>query len=130
MRIGEATNKKDLLAALQQAKKKRGDIRRPFEAVWWNNIALIAGDHSASWDPVRAEFSDRDVDPRMAKELKDKKAKLVLNHALKIYRIELAKLTKSRPIMEVVANSDEEHDLAATKVGRAGLDYAEWKFRL
>ena len=128
MRIGEATNKEDLLAALKTAKDRRGTLRRPFEQVWWNNIALIGGDHSAQWDPMRAQFSDRDTITSQA--LRDKKAKLVLNHALKIFRIELAKMTKSQPVMDVVANSDEETDLAATKVGRAGLEYAEWKFKL
>lgn len=128
MRVGEATNKQDLLEALTQAKDRRGQLRRPFEAVWWNNIALVAGDHSARWDPMRAMFSDRDAIQTMA--LRDKKAKLVLNHALKVFRIELAKLLKSEPVMDVIANSDEETDLAATKVAKAGLEYAEWKFKL
>jgi hypothetical protein len=131
VRIGEAQDKQELLEALKQAKDRRGEKRRPFEVAWWNNIALVSGDHSSTWSARQAKFTDRDTSiPGMTQELRDKVAKLVLNHALKIYRIELAKMTKSRPIMEVVANSDEENDLAATKVGRAGLDFAEWKFKL
>jgi hypothetical protein len=55
---------------------------------------------------------------------------MVINHALSVARTELSKLTKSRPITDVIANSDDPQDLAAVKVGRSALDYAEWKFKL
>src|SRR4249919_1735471 len=127
MRIGEARNKDDLVMALEEARSRRLDMRRGFETRWWNNIALVAGDHFAKWNPTMSAFEDRD--PTWVGG-DDKKPRLVLNHALTVGRTELSKLTKSQPIMEVIANSDEAKDIAATKVGRAGLDYAEWKFRL
>jgi hypothetical protein len=127
MRIGEATNKTDLVSALEEARSRRLDMRRGFETRWWNNIALVAGDHFAKWNPTMSAFEDRD--PTWVQG-DDKKPRLVINHALTVGRTELSKLTKSQPIMEVIANSDEQKDIAATKVGRAGLDYAEWKFRL
>jgi hypothetical protein len=126
VRIGEATNEKDLLAALETTRKRREELRRGIEAVWWNNIALVTGDHHAQWDPIRATFVDRD--PNW--DWTDKKPRMVINHALTVARTELSKLTKSRPIMEVIANSDTQDDIAATRVGKSVLDFAEWRFRL
>ena len=127
MRIGEARSDKDLLQAVEEARKRRVEMRRGWETYWWNNIALVSGDHSARWDPHLSKFEDRDT---YFQDLEGKKPKLVINHALTVGRTELAKLTKARPIMEILANSDESVDISAAKVGRAALDYAEWKFRL
>src|SRR5580765_978861 len=128
MRIGEARNEKDLVAALGQARARRIDLRRGYETVWWNNIALVAGDHYASWNPTVGRFEDRDL--TWSDEWDEKKPRMVINHALTVARTELSKLTKSQPIMDVIANSDENVDIAATKVGEAALDYTTWKFRL
>jgi hypothetical protein len=127
VRIGEATNERDLVAALDQAHTRRLELRRGYETQWWNNVALVGGDHWARWDPRLGRFEDRDV---TEEDIEGKKPRLVINHALTVGRTELAKLTKSHPIMEIIANSDEQTDIAATKVGRAALDYAEWKFKL
>jgi hypothetical protein len=124
-RIGEARNTKDLLSALKVAVERREMLRRPYEKIWWDNLALIAGDHWAAWDPRSGLYMERDTSWRRDDQ---KKPKLVLNHALTVKRTELSKLTKSRPIMDVMANSDEDIDLAATKVGLAVLDFIEWKF--
>jgi len=128
MRIGEATNQKDLIDALEQARDRRLNIRRGFETLWWNNVALVAGDHYSRWDPTMGRFEDRDLTWDLSNS--DKKPRLVINHALTVARTELSKLTKSKPIMEIIANSDESQDIAAAKVGRSALDYAEWKFKL
>lgn len=127
MRIGEATNERDLVAALESARNRRLDLRRGFEQRWWNNVALVNGDHYTSWNPTLSKYEDRDS---TWDDLEGKKPKLVINHALTVARTELAKLTKSDPIMEIIANSDESMDIAAAKVGRSALDFAEWKFRL
>lgn len=128
MRIGEATNRTDLLAACEEARTRRLDLRRGYETMWWNNIALVTGDHYARWNPTSSTFEDKD--PNWSPNLQDKKPRMVINHALTVGRTELSKLTKSRPIMEIIANSDEPNDIAAAKVGRAALDYAEWKFKV
>jgi hypothetical protein len=127
MRIGEAKNERELIGALETARQRRLNLRRGMELRWWNNIALVAGDHYARWDPVMSRYEDRDP---MFEDISGKKPRMVINHALTVARTELSKLTKSQPIMEIIANSDEQADIAATKVGRAALDYAEWKFRL
>jgi len=128
MRIGEATNKRQLLSALQDAREDRLNRRRAWEIQWWNNIAMVAGDHYARYDPGKAQFEDRD--PNWSIALSDKKPRIVVNHSLSVARTELAKLTKSRPIMDVIANSDDPRDIAATKVSKSALDYAEWKFKV
>src|SRR5499427_1533733 len=128
MRVGECRNEKDLVVALESERNTRIDKRRGYETVWWNNIALVAGDHYAQWNPTMSKFEDRDWN--WDNNSTDKKPRLVINHALTVGRTELAKLTKSRPVMEVVANSDEQTDISATKVGVAALDYAEWRFGL
>jgi hypothetical protein len=128
MRIGEARNEKDLVEALEQARSRRIDLRRGYETVWWNNIALVAGDHYAQWNPTVGRYEDRDL--TWTDEWDEKKPRMVINHALTVARTELSKLTKSQPIMDVIANSDENTDIAATKVGEAALDYTTWKFKL
>lgn len=128
MRIGEARNLEDLVAACEAARTRRLDRRRGFETVWWNNIALVTGDHYARWDPTLSRFEDRD--PAWQSDSSSKKPRIVINHALTVARTELSKMTKSRPVMDVIANSDEQTDIAATKVARSALDYAEWKFKL
>ena len=130
MRIGECTNDSDLLSALDTARERRMNLRRGWEIVWWNNLALVAGDHYATWDPVRALYIDRDPTFDPVIDAKEKKPRMVINHALSVARTELSKLTKSRPITDVIANSDDAQDIAAAKVGRSALDYAEWKFKL
>src|SRR5262245_3280045 len=128
MRIGECHSEKDLVVALESEYQTRLDKRRGYETVWWNNIALVSGDHYAEWNPNSAKFEDRDWNWDTGQA--DKKPRLVINHALTVGRTELSKLTKSRPVMEIMANSDEQSDISATKVGAAALDYAEWKFGL
>jgi hypothetical protein len=130
MRVGEATNEKDLVIALESERQARLDKRRGFETIWWNNIALVAGDHYAHWNPTSSQFEDRDWNWDTNKSQDAKKPRLVINHALTVGRTELSKLTKSRPVMDIVPNSDEQTDIAATKVGMSALDFAEWKFQL
>jgi hypothetical protein len=127
VRIGECHNMEDLVAALETARQRRLELRRGWETVWWNNLALIAGDHHATWNPALSQFEDHD--PLWTQD-EDKKPLLVLNHALTVARTELSKLTKSKPIMDILANSDDPQDLAATRVGTKALDAAEWRFKL
>jgi hypothetical protein len=129
MRVGEARNEQELVIALESERSARLEKRRGFETIWWNNIALVAGDHYAHWNATSGAFEDRDWNWDTNKA-NDKKPRLVINHALTVGRTELSKLTKSRPVMEILANSDEATDISATKVGAAALDYAEWKFGL
>lgn len=126
LRIGDAKDLKSLVQALEVARKRREQLRLPFEKIWWDNLALIAGNHWEQWDEKSGLYMDRDLTWTAS----DKKPRIVLNHAMTVRRTELAKLTKSQPIMEIMAQSDEDTDIQATKVGLAVLDYVEWKFNL
>lgn len=126
MRIGEATNVDDLVQALESARARRETLRKPYEKIWWDNLALIAGDHWVSWNPTNGLYMDRDLTWQSDDK---KRPKLVLNHALTVKRTELAKITKSRPIMEVMAKSDEAVDIAGARVGENLIDAIEWKFK-
>lgn len=122
MRLGEARSQKDLVQAAEKLRMDRLNARRPFEEIWWNNLALIAGDHYAQYNSQQGVFVETPKEPHAVR--------LVLNQARVIARTELAKVTKSRPIMEVVPNSTDEEDIAAAKVGKFALDAVEWKFKL
>jgi hypothetical protein len=128
VRIGEAKNWDELVAACDQAVQRRRQLRRGFERMWWNNIALVVGDHFAEWNPNTATFEDKD--PAWMNDSSYQKPRLVINHALSLARTELSKLTKSRPVMDVLANSNESTDLAAAKVSESVLEALEWKFKL
>jgi hypothetical protein len=121
-RIGECTNEKELIEAVEAARERRLTLRRGHECVWWENIALLSGDHYAQWDPTLGKFYETIPD--------EGKVRMVLNHALTVSRTELAKLTRQRPIMDVIPNSNEDEDISAAKVGRSILDAAWWKFHL
>lgn len=120
--LGEAGNQEELLRALNEAVTRRLELRRPWDTQWWNNIALVSGDHYTRWDPLQGDF----IKP----EKPDHKVQLVLNHALTVGRTELAKLTKGRPVMDVIAASEDTDDIAAAKVGAQILEGFEWKFKL
>jgi len=122
MRVGEATSDRDLVQALNELKTQRMQNRQPFEVMWWNNIALVAGDHYSEYSSMRGEF----LEPKK----EDHQIRLVINQARVVARQELSKITKSRPVMEIMPKSSDDNDLAAAKVGSFALDAAEWKFRL
>lgn len=122
MRIDQVKNRQDLLTACEEARMRRLNRRRGQETQWWNNLSLLNGDHYSEWSPLKGEI--------IQKMPTDTKVRIVINHALATARTELAKLSKSRPLMTVMANSDESGDIAATKVAMAVLDSLEWKFGL
>src|SRR5215831_957048 len=123
MRIGECTNRQDLVETLIAERQNRLELRRGHETVWWNNIALLAGDHYTTWNGNQGLFVDQTDED-------DNLLQLVINHALTVARVELARLVKSHPIMEVLAEGEDEESLAATRVAKAALEGAEWKYKL
>lgn len=122
MRIGEATNKEDLLRALREATQRRLELRRGYEVTWWNNLAMVAGDHYAEYDVRRGIMVEASKESH--------KTRLALNQTLVIARTELAKIMRGKPQLEVVPNSNESIDIAATRVGAKVVDAMEWKHQL
>jgi hypothetical protein len=122
MRIGEVTKKSDLIPTLQNLADRRLELRRPYDEIWWNNIALVAGEHYRTWDAGMGRY----VEKKKPKH----KVRMAINHAMTVVRTEFSRLTKSRPITEVVPQSDQMEDIAAAKVSKKALESAEWRFKL
>jgi hypothetical protein len=122
MRVAEARNLKELIPALEALRQERLAARLPFEELWWNNLAMIAGDHYMRWEPTQGTYVERPPE--------EHEVRIVLNHCRVVARTELAKLTKSKPIMDVIAKSEDQDDLAATKVASFVLDSCEQKYDL
>src|SRR5262245_14391993 len=122
MRIGECTNRQDLLEAILTERNSRLELRRGHETVGWTIIALLSGDHYTTWNGNQGLFVDQTSED-------DNLLQLVINHALTVARVELSRLVKSHPIMEVLAEGEDEESLAATRVAKAALEGAEWKYK-
>src|SRR5947209_3936791 len=90
--------------------------RRHWEGVWWENIAFLMGDFWVQWDVHTRRLVEpvRKVDHRV---------RMAVNLVQPTVRTELAKLTKNRPIVDVLARSSDEEDLNAAKVGDKLLNY-------
>lgn len=97
--------------------------RQPQEAQWWENLATWAGDLWAEFDVT----NNRLVETRREHH----KVRLPINLAQPVVRTEYAKLVKNRPIIDVLAKSNDKRDIDAAKVGDKLLNnYAERQFQL
>lgn len=98
--------------------------RRSFEGQWWENIATYLGDFWVEWDPHRRRLWEPVKKPKH-------RARIPVNLAQPIVRTELAKLTKNRPIVDVIAASNELSALNSAEVGDKILNqYAERQFHM
>lgn len=122
MKVGEVRSDRDLVEAVETLRQDRLNTRRPQEKIWWDNIAFYAGDHYSEWNSQQAKYYEPKKEPHQVR--------LVINQARVIARQEIAKITKARPIMDVVPKSNDEMDIAAAKVGSFALEACEWKFNL
>ena len=75
----------------------------------WENIATYNGDLWAEWNP----YDRRLQVPRK----KAHRTRIPVNLSKPIVRTELSKLTKNRPIIDVLAGGDDKKDLDAAEVG-------------
>lgn len=114
----------ELLGWADTLLKEGQSRRRHWEGIWWENIATYMGDLWVQWDVHKKRL----VEPvRQA----DHRVRLSINLAQPAVRTELAKLTKNRPIMDVLARSSDQEDLNSAKVGDKMLNnYAERKFKM
>lgn len=98
--------------------------RLVWEGVWWENIAAYLGEFWVEWDIQTKRLREKIKKP-------DHRVRLPINLAQPAVRTELAKLTKNRPITDVLSRSNEERDLNAAEVGDKLLNnYAEREFHL
>lgn len=97
--------------------------RAPTEAQWWENLATWTGDLWAEYDVA--------INRLVETKRENHKVRLPVNLAQPVVRTEYAKLIKNRPIIDVVAKSNEKMDLNAADVGDKILNnYAEQQFHL
>jgi hypothetical protein len=102
-----------------------GESRRnPYDGLLWENLATYVGDFWVSWDPHSRRLSEPVRKPKH-------RVRLPINLAQPVVRTEVAKLTKNRPITDVVPKSNDNKDLNSAKVGDKMLNrYAEREFHL
>lgn len=111
----------DWLISLRDDVTSRRSI---WEGVWWENIATYTGDLWTEWNPYQKKLTTPVAKP-------DHRVRLPINLAQPAVRTELAKLTKNRPVPNVLAKSAEESDVNAADVGDKLLNnYAERQFHL
>lgn len=95
--------------------------RQQQEAQWWENLATWTGD-------LWAEF-DVSVNRLVETKRENHKVRLPINLAQPVVRTEYAKLIKNRPIIDVVAKSNDKSDLNAADVADKILNnYVEKHF--
>lgn len=98
--------------------------RNALEGQWWENIATYVGDLWVEWDPHNRKLSEPLKKPKH-------RVRVPINLAQPIVRTEVAKLTKNRPITDVVPTGNEIKELNSAKVGDKMLNqYAEREFHL
>ena len=102
-----------------------GEVRRnALEGQWWENIATYIGDLWVEWDPHRRRLSEPIKKPRH-------RVRIPINLAQPIVRTEIAKLTKNRPITNVIPTGSDLKAINSAKVGDKMLNqYAERQFHL
>jgi hypothetical protein len=102
-----------------------GESRRnPLEGQWWENLAAYYGDFWVEWDPHKRQLWE----PRKKKSWK---VRLPINLIKPAVRTELAKLTKNRPITDVLAAGPDIKAVNSAKVGDKMINkYAEKQYSL
>jgi hypothetical protein len=97
--------------------------RRAAEAQWWENLATYSGDFWAEYDVILRELVET--------KRENHKVRLPVNLAQPVVRTEYAKLIKNRPIIDVLARSNDQSDLNAAEVGDKVLNhYCEKQFHM
>lgn len=83
------------------------------------NIAYYAGKQWLSYDKVNKKLIEPPKSPY--------KTRITANRIQPIVRTELAKITKSKPIMNVIPASDSEEDIASANIGDKVTSYIEYE---
>jgi len=120
----EGSRDSDVLGWANALFKEGRSRRRHWEGIWWENIAFYMGDFWVEWDIHKRRLVEPIKRP-------DHRVRMTVNLTQPAVRTELAKLTKNRPIMDVLARSADEEDLNSAKVGNKLLNnYVERTFSM
>jgi hypothetical protein len=112
----------DVHAWARQLLDEAEDRRKPHEGVWWENLATYAGDLWSEWDPHAGILRETTH--------ADHKVRIPINLAQPVVRTEYAKLVKNKPILDILAVSNDKKDLDSADVGDKMMQYAEKKHQL
>jgi hypothetical protein len=118
------SDEKQLLAWAHSLNDDGHEVRRAQEGQWWENLATFMGDLWTEWNP-------RDKRLQVTKRKAKHQVRLPINLAQPAIRTELAKLTKNRPIVDVLAASHEKDDVDAAEIGNKILgNYVERQYHM
>lgn len=94
------------------------------EALWWENLATYLGELWIEWNPHQRRLWEPVRKPKH-------RVRVPINLAQPVIRTEVAKLTKNRPITDVIPTGSDVKEINSAKVGDKMLNqYAEKKFHL
>jgi hypothetical protein len=99
------------------------DMRKGHEAMWWENIAVYAGDLWVEFNPHTQRLYEL---PKP-----DHRVRLPINLVQPAVRTEYAKMLKNKPMIDCVARSGDIKDMHAADVGDKALnEYVEKRFNI
>lgn len=108
------------LALLDDGESRRNAL----EGLWWENIATYLGDFWVEWDPHKRRLAEPILKAHH-------KVRIPVNLAQPVVRTEVAKLTKNRPISNVIPTGSDTKSLNSAKIGDKILNqYVERKFHM
>lgn len=89
--------------------------RRIVDRETWTNLAFIAGEHYAQWDPKQQRF--------FAPPANDRQLRLKVNILLDKWREEIAQMTAGKPIPECLPVTSEDMDRQVAMTAQRILDH-------
>ncbi len=110
MSIGDSTTQE-----LDQRLAASREIRRRFEGQWFINLSFFLG---YQW----VEFDGRSL---WEPDLEPWQVKIVDNRIQPAVRVDIAKMTKSRPVFVGVPRTSDEEAIGAARLAEANMDY-QW----
>lgn len=111
----EVIEEKQLVTVVEDAVKK--GTNSAMEQQGYINIAYFAGKQWITWDKTNNRLYEPPKDPH--------KVRFVGNRIQPIVRTELAKITKNKPVVNVVPASNDDADIKSSHLGQK---LADWLF--
>lgn len=108
--------KDSTIADLDELHRKAKSARSKLEPIWYLNLAYFMGEQWIAWDG-RGLFRPR---------LKANRITIVDNRIQPCVRVEIAKMTKKRPVFTVSPRTADEEDANASEMGEQLMLYL-WK---
>lgn len=107
--------KKEILEEMDDFYDKVKKEREPYERTWYFNIAFHLGHQWIAWN----EYTRRIEEPKAPSW----RVRITANHVAPIDNQIIAKLTKNRPIHQVIPATSEDADVNTARMGEKVLQY-------